>query len=147
MLFQATRTSPTLPQHRAKYRANYFHRASPTSTNDPEAAGPTDHTGPLVQSEKNKHAEKGETNDRSTADLVGEANGMALPQVEKPDPQMDGSDNLPPTDVLEVWFAGCHEGRLISIGTFDVPIDEQMWEAVPPIIRMLILCLISLSAG
>jgi len=97
-------SSPTDPprwktfQHRAKFRPNTFHRPCP---NDAAAALDPEHASPVIGSGKS-----------DTAHLVpSKRRGVLSRMFKRPlkSFHVNGLDEEgPDTDVLEVWFSGCH---------------------------------------
>lgn len=90
-----------LDEHRAKFRPTYYHRPSPS---DAGAKFDPEHASPVV---------RGKQRQSIVSRLF-----RRRPRVT---PQQDTNDMGPDTDVLEVWFAGCHS----DVGGGAVPDAEQ----------------------
>jgi len=99
-----------LDEHRAKFRPNLYHRATPEQK---EAAKKT--KKPKSGSKEPKSTPKAKQLKLEDIPAVKALNGKeplssVLPhtQLTKDDGQNEGDDVEGGTDILEVWFAGCH---------------------------------------
>jgi len=81
-----------LVQHRVKFLPNYYHRTAP---NDKAAEKDPEHSSPIIGRDDSS-SEQG-SKKRKAAVFHEADNSRAA------------------TDVLEVWFAGCHSGMLLVL--------------------------------
>lgn len=91
-------------QHRAEFRPNLYHRPSPTPIGSlvPETAGPTDpEASPSPNSMQSDKVRLVSAKPRRFMSLFKKPLKLLIDALE---------DEGPPTDLLEVWFAGCHAG-------------------------------------
>lgn len=105
----------SLDEHRAEFRPNLYHRPSPTPIGSlvPETAGPTDpEASPSPNSMQSDKVRLVSAKPRRFMSLFKKPLKLLIDALE---------DEGPPTDLLEVWFAGCHA----DVGGSAVP-DSQI---------------------
>jgi hypothetical protein len=85
------------PQNRAEFRPNLFHRVTPNE------AGGSPTIGPAASSSNNPYSDQ--------VRLVPSGPRGIMSQFRKSSVEVVQEEEGNPTDVLEVWFAGCHGGE------------------------------------
>ncbi|KIM81009.1 hypothetical protein PILCRDRAFT_510080 [Piloderma croceum F 1598] len=109
----------SLDEHRARFQPNLFHRPSPNPSRDPAHASPVLLVDPVKADlvSKNSILQKNlcqpSDNAKDSEDL---SNGESVSDNQRNDTNQNGNGETK-TDVLEVWFPGCHT----DIGGNEVP--------------------------
>jgi hypothetical protein len=91
-----------------------FHRPSPNPSRDPEHASPVLLIDPMKAGLVNKKKPFSQKNLRQSDDAKEDlSNGEGVSDNERNDTNQNGNGETK-TDVLEVWFPGCHTGASIA---------------------------------
>ncbi|KAI0074015.1 hypothetical protein K474DRAFT_1665915 [Panus rudis PR-1116 ss-1] len=140
-IIKTFRHALSLDEHRCKFRPNLYHRPAPdakSASRDPEHASPVTPTGTFLQSAAREERPKRNVL-RKASRFTRKATKMAAPAVKEVlkdiEKGVEGAKNMlgitvkdapndevaGGTDVLEVWFAGCH----CDVGGGSVPDVEE----------------------
>ncbi|PPQ80444.1 hypothetical protein CVT25_001771 [Psilocybe cyanescens] len=105
-----------LDEHRAKFRPNYYHRPAPTEMDsrlDPEdASSPVNQGGSSFTKGDNPSDDEAATSDKGKKNkrwgFFGVGETVKVKPTGKAIAPVLVEDDQTPSDVLEVWFSGCH---------------------------------------